>query len=288
GVKMNKALARVLDPDTPIKDISDPFGETSRPHSPPTSKIVPVRGAAAPSVQRQESDMSSRSSGPVSSDKAPAGGAGPNTAKATFGLNVKASAGEHFTVYQCAEFEVDGGSTPHVPAVPPQAADAAVMRASTGLRLPRSQSDNRRVVLGQSSSSDAGAANGLNRTRSGAAIPALSDKFNSYCSTSSDDVNGRLLPGRHASPAAAAPAAVATAAGSKSATVPMSAFMTGTSSVTSEAGRGPVSEGQLPSPGSRRQPLTPPCGDLAAVGGLTKEVAGGAHSGLARTTSDGP
>ncbi|GLI61731.1 hypothetical protein VaNZ11_004150 [Volvox africanus] len=305
GVKMNKALARVLDPDTPIREISDPFGETSRPNSVPVVKVTPSRSATAPLSHSQvmagpllasrESDISSPGSGRGSGGKTPAGWEGPNTA-----------GGERFTVYQCAEFEANCDSAAQVPAVPPHA-DAAIKWVSTGLGLHRSQSDGRRVVLGQGAS-----VNGLSRTRSGAAIPAPSDRFSSYRRNSFGDSDGERGQDCRTCPAVGAPAVVATATMDKSAAGPVapngvmslppykSPFMFGTPAVTaSGAGRGPVSECQLPSPGGRGQLLTHTRGDLAAAGGLTKtrsreggadaaaEVTG-ARGGLACPANDGP
>ncbi|EFJ46926.1 hypothetical protein VOLCADRAFT_121050 [Volvox carteri f. nagariensis] len=337
GVKPNKALMRVLDPGTPIKEVSDPFGDAAAtaaaarlPYDVSCSKVAPMKKPSATALKRSFSPQGQEPE-PLTldgdcrqdDDKVPAGWEDVLSGKSGIGTTGKAAGGDFITIYQCAEFAADvGGSLPPV-------GDGVMQSVPTCQRIViRTQSEGRRQGfmqaqqgLGETSSFGAtvgtttAIANGLGRTRSGAAgsthrsggILGGISGISSSATSSDDDAQGKKPePGRRSTGAATAftattPAVPAAARGVGSSSPPgpqKSPSATGMRSlmaIPEPAIRSPFSDGQLlASHGAIRiQPVTPPRGELAAASGLrtacslghdAATAAGPAAAGAAATT----
>ncbi|GLC57116.1 hypothetical protein PLESTB_001185000 [Pleodorina starrii] len=297
GVKTNKALARVLDPSTPIKEISDPFGEAygkqPQMHGTPFGKVVPVKG------QGRQGSEASCDSGWGSGDKlqAPAGWEDVLLAKSVAGAKGRTGGSEFVTVYRCAEYVADYGTSPPAgvsPASASAASAAPTAAAAPGRGLLRAHSDGRHGAMSRgltSMSATAATAGALGRTRSGAVPGVFGGRPSANPSpiSSSDNDDTGVVRVRHAAPAAAAATAAITVSASQlpysadsgsdgddvaarpCKSPPLAAATPAPSaSPFASAAQSPTSaEWQLPSP-SRMRPATPQGWDLPSPAGFLK------------------
>ncbi|EFJ46925.1 hypothetical protein VOLCADRAFT_92731 [Volvox carteri f. nagariensis] len=112
GVKPNKALMRVLDPGTPIKEVSDPFGDAAAaaarlPYDVSCSKVAPMKKPSATALKRSFSPQGQEPE-PLTldgdcrqdDDKVPAGWEDVLSGKSGIGTTGKAAGGDFITIYQ--------------------------------------------------------------------------------------------------------------------------------------------------------------------------------------------
>ncbi|EFJ52185.1 hypothetical protein VOLCADRAFT_103202 [Volvox carteri f. nagariensis] len=112
-VKPNKALMRVLDPGTPIKEISDPFGDAAAtaaaarlPYDVSCSKVAPMKKPSATALKRSFSPQGQEPE-PLTldgdcgqdDDKVPAGWEDVLSGKSGIGTTGKAAGGDFITIY---------------------------------------------------------------------------------------------------------------------------------------------------------------------------------------------